>query len=141
MDLQGENRILVKEGLKRLSHTSNKGLRELIRANGLEDGPITAYHVGFVLGPCINASGRLDTAARSLKLLCAETEDEAAKLAGDLTALNQSRKALTEEGKGSSNPYCGRDRNRTGQGSCDLFTGLSRKSGRNYCGTYPRKVQ
>lgn len=99
MDLQGENRILVKEGLKRLSHTSNKGLRELICANGLEDGPITAYHVGFVLGPCINASGRLDTAARSLKLLCAETEDEAAKLAGDLTALNQSRKALTEEGK------------------------------------------
>ena len=99
MDLQGENRILVKEGLKRLSHTSNKGLRELIRANGLEDGPITAYHVGFVLGPCINAIGRLDTAARSLKLLCAETEEEAAKLAGDLTALNQSRKALTEEGK------------------------------------------
>lgn len=71
----------------------------MIRANGLEDGPITAYHVGFVLGPCINASGRLDTAARSLKLLCAETEEEAAKLAGDLTALNQSRKALTEEGK------------------------------------------
>lgn len=99
MDLQGENRILVKEGLKRLSHTSNRGLRELIRANGLEDGEITAYHVGFVLGPCINASGRLDTAARSLKLLCAETEEEAAKLAGDLTALNQSRKALTEEGK------------------------------------------
>ena len=99
MDLQGENRILVKEGLKRLSHTSNKCLRELIRANGLEDGEITAYHVGFVLGPCINASGRLDTAARSLKLLCAETEEEAAKLAGDLTALNQSRKALTEEGK------------------------------------------
>ena len=99
MDLQGENRILVKEGLRRLSHTSNKGLSELIRANGLEDGPITAYHVGFVLGPCINASGRLDTDARSLKLLCAETEEEAAKLAGDLTALNQSRKALTEEGK------------------------------------------
>lgn len=80
MDLQGENRILVKEGLRRLSHTSNKGLSELIRANGLEDGPITAYHVGFVLGPCINASGRLDTAARSLKLLCAETEEEAANL-------------------------------------------------------------
>ena len=99
MDLQGENRILVKEGLKRLPRTSSKGLRELIRANGLEDGEITAYHVGFVLGPCINASGRLDTAARSLKLLCAETEEEAAKLAGDLTALNQSRKALTEEGK------------------------------------------
>ena len=99
MDLQGENRILVKEGLKRLSHTFNKGLRELIRANGLEDGPITAYHVGFVLGPCINASGRLDTAARSLALLNAKTKEEAAKLAGDLTALNQSRKALTEKGK------------------------------------------
>lgn len=99
MDLQGENRILVKEGLKRLSRTSNKGLRELIRANGLEDGPITAYHVGFVLGPCINASGRLDTAARSLALLNAKTKEEAARLAGDLTALNQSRKALTEKGK------------------------------------------
>lgn len=99
MDLQGENRILVKEGLKRLSHTSNKGLRELIRANGLEDGTITAYHVGFVLGPCINASGRLDTAARSLALLNAKTKEEAARLAGDLTALNQSRKALTEKGK------------------------------------------
>ena len=99
MDLQGENRILVKEGLCRLKNTKNQGLQELIRANSLEDAKITAYHIGFVLGPCINASGRLDTAARSLKLLCAETEDEAAKLAGDLTALNQSRKALTEEGK------------------------------------------
>ena len=99
MDLQGENRILVKEGLRRLKETKNPGLQELIRANALEDAKITAYHIGFVLGPCINASGRLDTAARSLKLLCAETEDEAAKLAGDLTALNQSRKALTEEGK------------------------------------------
>ena len=87
------------EDFLELGAIANKGLSELIRANGLEDGPITAYHVGFVLGPCINASGRLDTAARSLKLLCAETEEEAAKLAGDLTALNQSRKALTEEGK------------------------------------------
>lgn len=99
MDLQGENRILVKEGLRRLKNTQNMGLQELIRANGLEDGKITAYHIGFVLGPCINASGRLDTAARSLALLNAQTKDEAAKLAGDLTALNQSRKALTEKGK------------------------------------------
>ncbi len=99
MDLQGENRILVKEGLKRLKNTRNPGLRELIRVNGLENSKITAYHVGFVLGPCINASGRLDTAARSLALLNAENQDEAAKLAGDLTALNQSRKSLTEEGK------------------------------------------
>lgn len=99
MDLQGENRILVKEGLKRLPHTKNKGLMELIRANGLENGTITAYHVGFVLGPCINASGRLDTAARSLSLMNAKTKDEAAKAAGDLTALNESRKSLTEKGK------------------------------------------
>ena len=99
MDLQGENRILVKEGLRRLPNTKNKGLQELIRANNLEDSKITAYHIGFVLGPCINASGRLDTAARSLALLNASTKEEAAKLAGDLTALNQSRKALTEKGK------------------------------------------
>ena len=99
MDLQGENRILVKEGLRRLKNTQNKGLQELIRANALEDTKITAYHIGFVLGPCINASGRLDTAARSLALLNAQTKEEAAKLAGDLTALNQSRKALTEKGK------------------------------------------
>ena len=99
MDLQGENRILVKEGLRRLKNTKNKGLQELIRANALEDSRITAYHIGFVLGPCINASGRLDTAARSLALLNAQTKEEAAKLAGDLTALNQSRKALTEKGK------------------------------------------
>lgn len=99
MDLQGENRILVKEGLRRLKNTKNKGLQELIRANALEDARITAYHIGFVLGPCINASGRLDTAARSLALLNAQTKEEAAKLAGDLTAMNQSRKALTEKGK------------------------------------------
>lgn len=99
MNLQGENRILVKEGLRRLPNTKNKGLQELIRANNLEDSKITAYHIGFVLGPCINASGRLDTAARSLALLNAPTKEEAAKLAGDLTALNQSRKALTEKGK------------------------------------------
>lgn len=99
MDLQGENRILVKEGLRRLKETKNPGLQELIRANALEDAKITAYHIGFVLGPCINASGRLDTAARSLQLLNAQTIEEAAKLAGDLTALNQSRKALTEKGK------------------------------------------
>ncbi len=99
MELQGENRILVKEGLRRLKDTRNIGLQELIRANGLEDMKITSYHIGFVLGPCINASGRLDTAARSLALLNAGDHDEAARLAGDLTALNQSRKALTEKGK------------------------------------------
>ncbi|MDO4306998.1 MAG: single-stranded-DNA-specific exonuclease RecJ [Eubacteriales bacterium] len=99
MDLQGENRIIVKEGLRHLPNTSNPGLRALIRANGLEGGRISAYHIGFVLGPCINASGRLDTASRSLALFLAGDADTAARLAGDLTALNQSRKALTEQGK------------------------------------------
>ena len=99
MDLQGEYRILVYDGLRRLPITIIIGLQELIRAINLEDSKITAYHIGFVLGPCINASGRLDTAARSLALLNAPTKEEAAKLAGDLTALNQSRKALTEKGK------------------------------------------
>lgn len=99
MDLQGENRIIVKEGLKKLSKTVFPGLRALIQVNNLDGAEITAYHVGFVLGPCINASGRLDTAARSLELLCTEDGTEAARLAGDLLALNQSRKAMTEEGK------------------------------------------
>lgn len=99
MDLQGENRILVKEGLKRLPYTKNKGLQALIRVTGLEGSRISSYHIGFVLGPCINASGRLDTAARSLRLLQCEDAGEAARLAGDLKALNDSRKALTENGK------------------------------------------
>ena len=99
MDLQGENRILVKEGLKRLPYTKNKGLQALIRVTGLEGSRISSYHIGFVLGPCINASGRLDTAARTLRLLQSEDSDEAARLAGDLKALNDSRKALTEKGK------------------------------------------
>ena len=99
MDLQGENRIIVKEGLKKLSNTSYEGLKALIRVNNLEGAEITAYHVGFVLGPCINASGRLDTAARALKLLCADNLDMAMKLADDLYDLNQSRKAMTEQGK------------------------------------------
>lgn len=98
MDLQRENRILVKEGLARLPFTKNKGLKALIRAIGLEDQKITSYDIGFRLGPCINASGRLDTAMRSLALLQSEDEEEAAKLAGDLKALNDSRKALTEKG-------------------------------------------
>lgn len=98
MDLQGENRVLVKEGLRRLEHTWNLGLRELIRANGLEGKKISAYHIGFVVGPCLNASGRLDTAARSLDLLKSQDSGKAAKLAGDLVNINQSRKTLTAQG-------------------------------------------
>lgn len=99
MDLQGENRIIVKEGLKKLSSTSFEGLKALICVNNLEGAEITAYHVGFVIGPCINASGRLDTAARSLELLLADNIEDAMKLADDLYDLNQSRKAMTEQGK------------------------------------------
>lgn len=99
MDLQGENRIIVKEGLNKLSSTSFEGLKALICVNNLEGAEITAYHVGFVIGPCINASGRLDTAARSLELLLADNMEDAMKLADDLYDLNQSRKAMTEQGK------------------------------------------
>ena len=99
MDLQGETRIIVKEGLKKLSSTSFEGLKALICVNNLEGAEITAYHVGFVIGPCINASGRLDTAARSLELLLADNMEDAMKLADDLYDLNQSRKAMTEQGK------------------------------------------
>ena len=98
MDLKDENRILVKEGLKRLHKTSNLGLQELCRVNNLEPENITPYHIGFVLGPCLNATGRLDTAIRALKLLCSDNREEAARLAGDLKSLNESRKELTAQG-------------------------------------------
>lgn len=98
MDLKDENRILVKEGLKRLHKTSNLGLQELCRVNNLEPENITPYHIGFVLGPCLNATGRLDTAKRALKLLCSDRREEASHLAGDLKSLNESRKELTAEG-------------------------------------------
>ena len=98
MELRGENRILVRYGLKRLEQTKNLGYRALIGANGLEGKRLTAYHIGFVIGPCINASGRLDTAKRALNLVGAKNRGEAEKLAGDLKALNDSRKALTIKG-------------------------------------------
>lgn len=96
MDLEDENRILVKEGLKRIRETRNPGLQALIQANGLDAEHITAYHIGFVLGPCINASGRLDTARRSVRLLLAETQEEAQMLAEQLKVLNDERKELTQ---------------------------------------------
>lgn len=97
MDLVNENRIIVKEGLKRISKTSNKGLSSLLSLNGLE-GDISSYHIGFVIGPCINAGGRLDTAKRALELLSSESIEEAGRLAGDLKSLNDSRKELTLKG-------------------------------------------
>lgn len=98
MELDGENRAIVKQGLVVLNRTCNTGLQALIRVNDLSVKEITAYHIGFILGPCMNASGRLDTAKRALSLLMAEKESEADVLAGDLKALNDSRKDLTEQG-------------------------------------------
>ena len=96
MDLEGENRILVKEGLQMLGRTRNQGLRSLMECTGVQKDQIRAYHIGFVLGPCLNASGRLDTAKRALKLLRAKDKKEADILAGELKALNDSRKDLTD---------------------------------------------
>lgn len=97
MDLTGENRILVKLGLKALEHTKNPGIKALIAKNKLSDKPLSAYHIGFVLGPCINASGRLDTAKRSLELLLERDEVKASALAGELVELNESRKYMTQQ--------------------------------------------
>lgn len=97
MDLEDENRILVKEGLQMLRRTKNPGLKALIECTGIDKNSLNSYHIGFVLGPCINASGRLDTAKRALELLRAGTQKEADILAGDLKALNDSRKDMTEE--------------------------------------------
>ncbi len=98
MDLQDENRIIVKEGLKRLRKTKNKGLRSLMAVCRIEPEMISSYHIGFIIGPCLNAGGRLDTAKRALALLQAEEKEEADNLAGELKALNESRKKMTADG-------------------------------------------
>ena len=98
MDLTGENRIIVKEGLQMLSKTTNLGLKALIEANGLKGSDISSYHIGFVLGPCINAGGRLDTAERAVRLLLTESESEALQIAEELKLLNDERKSMTLEG-------------------------------------------
>lgn len=96
MELKDENRILVKHGLKMLENTENPGLRALMQKQELLGKPLTPYHIGFVLGPCINASGRLDTAKQALGLL-EGTEDEVAELASKLHSMNEARKTLTKE--------------------------------------------
>ena len=95
MDLQGENRILVKLGLEMLNRTPNIGMKALILQNKLTMGAIKSHDIGFRIGPCLNASGRLDTARLSLKLLLCESETEAAVLAEEIVELNESRKLLT----------------------------------------------
>ena len=98
MPLKDENRIVVKEGLRRLAYTENLGLQKLIQANALDPAAITAYHVGFVLGPCLNASGRLQTAQMAVSLLLSQDAGEAERLAGELKALNDQRKDMTQQG-------------------------------------------
>lgn len=105
MELKDENRILVKEGLKRLKNTRNLGLQALIEVNGIDTGKLSAYHLGFVLGPCLNATGRLDTAKRALELLLAETKVEAMSAARELKELNDSRKNLTLQGVEEAETY------------------------------------
>ncbi len=98
MDLTDENRILVKEGLKRIHNTKNTGMRALISQCGLKPEEISAYHFGFVLGPCINASGRLETAKLALSLLLEQDEKEAEQIARELVDLNERRKEMTASG-------------------------------------------
>lgn len=95
MDLVLENRIFVKQGLEMIKRTKNIGLKSLIECTGIDVNKLSSYHIGFVIGPCMNASGRLDTAKRALELLCAKTRKEADVLAGDLKALNDNRKDMT----------------------------------------------
>lgn len=99
MELQGENRIIVRYGLRSLTEgCRNQGLCSLINRCGLSGKRITAYHLGFVIGPCINAGGRLETAEAALKLFLTEDPEEAAMLAEHLRSLNEERKLMTEEG-------------------------------------------
>ena len=98
MSLTGLNRILVKEGLKRIHHTTNIGMRALVSQCGLLPEQIDTYHFGFVLGPCINAAGRLDTARCALRLFISESPEEAAEIADELVVLNEERKEMTRQG-------------------------------------------
>lgn len=98
VELQHENRIIVKAGLKKIANTENAGINALIDVNKLDRSKIKAYHIGFVIGPCLNASGRLDTAMKAVKLLLTSDRKEAEELAGILKALNDERKDLTLKG-------------------------------------------
>lgn len=98
MDLVDENRIIVKKGLERIKDTKNLGLKALIEENQLNPDRISAYHIGFVIGPCFNAAGRLETVKVAFDLLEARTEEEAKRLAKRLKELNDSRKELTAKG-------------------------------------------
>lgn len=99
MRLQDENRILVKYGLKQMARTRNLGLRKLVEKTGLDITDLSAYHIGFVIGPCLNAGGRLQTAKAALRLFLSEDEAEAERLAEELKELNDIRKDMTKKGE------------------------------------------
>jgi len=98
MELKDENRILVKKGLELMAKTRNPGLKALLMVNGIEEKELTPYHAGFIIGPCLNATGRLDTAKRALELFDSKDWKDAVTIAGDLKNLNDSRKQMTEDG-------------------------------------------
>lgn len=98
MELVGENRILVRKGLSYLNHTNHIGLRALMEVCGISPKQVRAYHIGFILGPCFNAAGRLDTIVHALALLESKEYDQALALAGELWAMNEERKELTRVG-------------------------------------------
>lgn len=108
MELKGENRILVKEGLKRLRNSKNEGIKALVEVNGLVPERLSAYHLGFVVGPCLNATGRLDTAGRALELLQSRVKTEAMSAARELKELNDSRKNMTLRGVDQAEEYIAR---------------------------------
>ena len=99
MRLQDENRLIVKYGLKQIAATKNLGLRKLIEKNDLDPASLSAYHIGFVIGPCLNAGGRLQTAKLALRLLLADSDEKAEQLAEQLKALNDIRKNMTKAGE------------------------------------------
>ncbi len=102
MELTDENRIIVRYGLRQIARSSNPGMQALLTVNGLQDKPLTAYHIGFVLGPCLNATGRLDTASRALQMFRTSDRAEAVTIAGELKELNDNRKNMTLQGTGQA---------------------------------------
>ncbi len=98
MELRDENRILVRYGLRQIAHTKNTGLKALLEVNGLQGKTLSAYHIGFVLGPCLNATGRLDTALKALQMFESADYAQAVTIAGELKELNDSRKEMTRQG-------------------------------------------
>ncbi len=98
MELKGENRATVYHGIKAIERTDNIGLNALLARNELKDKPLSCYHLGFIIGPCLNASGRLDTAGRAIELLMETDNAKALAMANELVELNAERKAMTQKG-------------------------------------------